>query len=74
MLPCLQIHEGMVIYVCFYKGATDKIIPKMGTYSSKKYLCNTKTILDNLLLDLEEPVLYPFIFQRVLSVIAEHAL
>ncbi|XP_072546578.1 uncharacterized protein [Salminus brasiliensis] len=25
----VEIHEGMVIYVCFYKGATEKIIPKM---------------------------------------------
>ncbi|XP_076834545.1 D-aminoacyl-tRNA deacylase 2 isoform X2 [Brachyhypopomus gauderio] len=25
----VEIHGGMVIYVCFYKGATEKIVPKM---------------------------------------------
>ncbi|KAG9268129.1 uncharacterized protein LOC103035568 [Astyanax mexicanus] len=25
----VEIHEGMVIYVCFYKGATKNIVPKM---------------------------------------------
>ncbi|XP_060790016.1 uncharacterized protein LOC132894343 isoform X4 [Neoarius graeffei] len=25
----VEIHNGIVIYVCFYKGATEKIIPKM---------------------------------------------
>lgn len=25
-----QINRGMVIYICFFKGATDDILPKMG--------------------------------------------
>ena len=30
VLPRSQIGRGMVIYVCFFKGATDDILPKMG--------------------------------------------
>lgn len=30
LICSLQIHDGIVIYVCFYKGAMEKIIPKMG--------------------------------------------
>jgi len=26
----IQINRGMVIYICFFKGATEDIIPKMG--------------------------------------------
>lgn len=33
LISLLQIRDGIVIYVCFYKGATEKIIPIMGTYS-----------------------------------------
>lgn len=25
-----QIDRGMVIYICFFKGATEEILPKMG--------------------------------------------
>lgn len=35
LISSLQIHDGVVIYVCFYKGATEKIIPKMGKYSER---------------------------------------
>uniref|UniRef100_A0A3B4BHI7 D-aminoacyl-tRNA deacylase n=1 Tax=Periophthalmus magnuspinnatus TaxID=409849 RepID=A0A3B4BHI7_9GOBI len=30
----VQIDRGMVIYICFFKGATDEILPKMGHESS----------------------------------------
>ncbi|XP_035277567.1 THAP domain-containing protein 7-like [Anguilla anguilla] len=25
----VEIHKGMVVYICFFKGATEKVIPKM---------------------------------------------
>lgn len=31
-LLCSQIDRGMVIYICFFKGATDDILPKMGQW------------------------------------------
>lgn len=30
LISSLQIHDGIVIYVGFYKGASEKILPKMG--------------------------------------------
>lgn len=33
LISLLQIRDGIVIYVCFYKGATEKIIHKMGKYN-----------------------------------------
>lgn len=31
MVSCFsQIDRGMVIHICFFKGATDDILPKMG--------------------------------------------
>lgn len=39
-LFCPQIDRGMVIYICFFKGATDDILPKMGQspFSSLTYI------------------------------------
>ncbi|MED6273255.1 D-tyrosyl-tRNA(Tyr) deacylase [Characodon lateralis] len=35
----LQINRGMVIYVCFFKGATDEILPKMVSTLLNLQLC-----------------------------------
>ncbi|KAM9340999.1 D-aminoacyl-tRNA deacylase 2 isoform 2-T2 [Symphorus nematophorus] len=37
----LQIDRGMVIYICFFKGATDDILPKMMSTLLNVRLCET---------------------------------
>lgn len=36
----IQINRGMVIYICFFKGATEDIIPKMGMQLLLSHMCN----------------------------------
>ncbi|XP_060919529.1 D-aminoacyl-tRNA deacylase 2-like [Labrus mixtus] len=37
----VQVDRGMVIYVCFFKGATDEILPKMVSTLLNLRLCET---------------------------------
>ncbi|XP_058471728.1 D-aminoacyl-tRNA deacylase 2-like [Solea solea] len=37
----VQIHRGMVIYICFFKGATDDILPKMVSTLLNLRLCES---------------------------------
>ncbi|XP_007891584.2 D-aminoacyl-tRNA deacylase 2 [Callorhinchus milii] len=37
----VQIQRGMVIYICFYKGATSEVIPKIITSLLNVNLCET---------------------------------
>ncbi|XP_037550638.1 D-aminoacyl-tRNA deacylase 2 [Nematolebias whitei] len=39
----VQIHRGMVIYVCFFKGATDDILPKTVSTLLSLRLCESTT-------------------------------
>uniref|UniRef100_A0A1A8PMJ5 D-aminoacyl-tRNA deacylase n=1 Tax=Nothobranchius rachovii TaxID=451742 RepID=A0A1A8PMJ5_9TELE len=36
-----QIHRGMVIYICFFKGATDDVLPKMVSTLLNLRLCES---------------------------------
>ncbi|XP_034418786.1 D-aminoacyl-tRNA deacylase 2 [Cyclopterus lumpus] len=37
----VQIHRGMVIYVCFFKGASDAMLPKMASTLLNLRLCES---------------------------------
>uniref|UniRef100_A0A1A8QL58 D-aminoacyl-tRNA deacylase n=2 Tax=Nothobranchius TaxID=28779 RepID=A0A1A8QL58_9TELE len=37
----VQIHRGMVIYICFFKGATDDVLPKMVSTLLNLRLCES---------------------------------
>ncbi|KAM8916571.1 D-aminoacyl-tRNA deacylase 2-like isoform 2-T2 [Spinachia spinachia] len=39
--PCFQIERGMVIYICFFKGATDDLLPKMASTLLNLRLCES---------------------------------
>nr|XP_055028873.1 D-aminoacyl-tRNA deacylase 2 [Misgurnus anguillicaudatus] len=39
----VEINRGMVIYICFFRGATEDIIPKMVTTLLNMKLCETTT-------------------------------
>ncbi|XP_044230070.1 D-aminoacyl-tRNA deacylase 2-like [Thunnus albacares] len=49
---CSQIDRGMVIYVCFFKGATDDILPKMVSTLLNLRLCESDSGKMVLLLEL----------------------
>ncbi|KAF7200952.1 D-aminoacyl-tRNA deacylase 2 [Nothobranchius furzeri] len=37
----VQIHRGMVIYICFFRGATDDVLPKMVSTLLNLRLCES---------------------------------
>ncbi|XP_078515518.1 D-aminoacyl-tRNA deacylase 2 [Lissotriton helveticus] len=53
----VEIHKGMVIYVCFFKGAQEEIIPKMVTTLLNVKLCEAEEGKHVSVLDLPGDVL-----------------
>uniref|UniRef100_A0A671R411 D-aminoacyl-tRNA deacylase n=1 Tax=Sinocyclocheilus anshuiensis TaxID=1608454 RepID=A0A671R411_9TELE len=43
VIRIIQINRGMVIYICFFKGATEDIIPKMVNTLLNMKLCETES-------------------------------